>query len=392
MSLSELSYYVRRYAPVLVIGFVMFIVFFGVFRFLFAMYSKPAAEQAAVYQPPFGILEPIGFSHSIEYPADFTLTIDNIEGRPIDIASEGEVFFIPPKRTRFGYQQTVALMAKAVGINTEVYDYTLDGTTAIYKEPLRTLNIDITTYNFSFELDYKRIPTLFSNTYTPNEVTIKEEAKAFLRKMNKFTPDLAQGSQHIIYLRYEPATDEFIEVKAPEEANVVEVDFFTPDIKDWPVVSPKYFNSHTYVTLVFNNEQKVVIKSHVKLFDRDTSKPGTYPLKTGAQAWDELTQRKGVIVSPSKSGTDIVVREMFIGYYWADTYQPYLQPVYVFLGDNGFAAYVPAVQNTYVKDGLMILPTGTPTPTPQPTEEPEATPTPSAPEPSPVASASADQP
>jgi hypothetical protein len=40
---------------------------------------------------------------------------------------------------------------------------------------------------------------------------------------------------------------------------------------------------------------------------------------------------------------------MFLGYYDPDIYQKYLQPVYVFLGNNGFVAYVPAIKEEYVE-------------------------------------------
>jgi hypothetical protein len=373
MSLSELSYYVRKFGPISIVGFIVFIIFFGIFRIVFSNISNPAPAQKA-YEPPFGLLDPIHFTHHIDYPENVTFTIDNIEGRPIDIASEAEVFFVPPSRTRFGYQQSIAFMAKAVGIDTEAQTYTLDGTTATYKDELRSLIIDITNYNYLFEMDYKKIPTVFSDTYTPSDLVIKEEAKAFLRKMNKFTPSLAQGSQNIIYRRYDPGVDDFVVVENPEEANVVEVDFFVPDVGSFPVVSPKYFNSHTYVTLVFRQDGNVVIKSQVRSFQNDVTSPGKYPLKSGAQAWEELKNKQGVIVSPAKGSTDIVVREMFIGYYSPEVYQPYLMPVYVFLGDNGFAAYVSAVDNAYINpkppeviSPTVIAPTAVPTTLPEPT-------------------------
>ncbi len=60
---------------------------------------------------------------------------------------------------------------------------------------------------------------------------------------------------------------------------------------------------------------------------------------------------------------------MFIGYYAHERYQRYLLPVYVFLGDNGFAAYVSAVKNEYVGKVTRTAPT-TPQPTPMPTSQP----------------------
>lgn len=354
MSLSDFSYYVRKFGPIALVGFLFFIIFFAVIRALLGAANTPEPIEV-VYQPPHGILPPIEFSHSIDYPPNFTMTIDNIEGRPLTPAEEANVYTIPQTRTRFGYQQTIAFMAKAVGINTEEEQYSIEDITATYRDPLRKLEVDITNFNFAFELDFQKIPTIFNDTFMPNELSIIEEAKTFLRQMNAFTPTLAQGKQNVIYLRYDGATDDFIVVDTPQQANVVEVDFFTPDIDTYPGVSPKYFNSHTFVTMVFRQEGNVIIKSHVSNFDHDTSSAGAYPLKDGGLAWQELQNQQGTIVSPSQGTTDIVIREMFLGYYQSEEYTQFLMPVYVFLGDNGFAAYVSAVDSQYTQ-GTAPLP------------------------------------
>lgn len=349
MTLSEFSYYARKYAPILVVGFVLFMIFFGIISMFLSRTGQPQQAAQKPYEPPFGILDPIQFTHRIEYPETFTFKIDNIEGRPIELGQNAEVYFIPSSRTRFGYQQTVALMAKAAGFDTEAHAYELENTTATYKDELRSLTIDITNYDYSFELDYKKTPTLFSESNIPSETQVKEDAKAFLRQMNKFSANLAQGSQHVIYSRYDATTDTFTPVENSVDANVVEVDFFAPDINGLPVVSPKFFNSQTYVTLVYHAEGKVYIKSQSKYSEPDLKQHGTYPLKSGAQAWEELINKLGTIVSPAQGSTDIIVRDMFLAYYGPEKYQPYILPVYVFIGDNGFAAYVSAIDNVYIK-------------------------------------------
>lgn len=372
-------------------------IFYVVISTILTLAPKQEKQEVSVpYSPPFGILEPIHFTHSINYPSDVSFLIDNIEGRPITTDTDAIVYTVPTSRTKFGYQQSLAFMAKAVGIDTETQKYNLQGLKATYQDELRTLDVDITTFNFEYELNYSKTPTIFSRRSTPDVDTVKEEAKSFLRKMNKFSQTLAQGTQNVIFLSYDPPTDTFNVVNTPEEANVVEVDFFAPNLNSHPVVSPTYFNSHVFVTMVFTEEGPIVIKSHVASFDpidpsaqgtqgssaqrtgamgADTiPTSGTYPIKTGDDAWQELITGKGIIVSPSKGSTKIIVREMFIGYYALEEYQPYIMPVYVFLGDNGFAGYVSAVKDEYVSKILKqpISPSSYPLPTPE--GEPTITP------------------
>lgn len=385
MTLSELSYYIRKLGPFMIAGFFGFIILYVIVSSLFSLPSQTASTTKAPYSPPLGMLDPIEFTYSIDYPASFTFSIDNIEGRPITTDTEATVYTVAPTRTKFGYQQTLALMAKNLGFDTEAQKYTLNNLEATYKDELRTLIVDITSFNFEYELNYTRFPEVYSRFLKPDlpdqappePQVIKEEAKDFLRRMNKLPTWLTQGTQNIIYLSYDQSQDSFNVVENPEEADVVEVDFFPPNLDDHPVVSPKFFNSHIFVSMVFTEQGPIVIKSHVNIFEpRSTNSiatktaeavpsAGTYPLKTGDDAWQELITGKGTIVSPSKGSTSIVVREMFVGYYALERYQRYLMPVYVFLGDNGFAAYVSAVKNEYV--GKL---TRSQSVTPQPTIQP----------------------
>lgn len=356
MTLSEFSYYVRKFGPVAVIGFILFIVFYMIIQLIIGSISNRPVQQ--IYQPPFGQLPPVTFTHSIEYPPAFTMTIDNIEGRPITATSSANIYFTPTPRTRFGYQQTIGFMARAVGIDPESNQFTINGTSANYNDGIRNLNIDIQTFNFDFDLDITKVPTVFNETYIPDQNTIVEEAKSFLRQMNKFSPRIAQGSQNIIYLQYDSTTNDFIVAEDPLQANVVEVDFFQPDLGPFPLVSPTFYNSHNYVTMIFRQEGPLIIKAQVHTVEPDFATGGVYPIKTGDQAWSELQNRLGTIVSPSKGTTNIIVRDMFLAYYDSDTYQPYLMPVYVFLGDDGFAAYVSAVAPEYIQTSESSQPTG----------------------------------
>ena len=54
-------------------------------------------------------------------------------------------------------------------------------------------------------------------------------------------------------------------------------------------------------------------------------------------------ERTGVYRTISKAGGTATVRTVTLAYYDSLDPQNYLQPVFVFEGDDGFLAYVPAV-------------------------------------------------
>lgn len=53
---------------------------------------------------------------------------------------------------------------------------------------------------------------------------------------------------------------------------------------------------------------------------------------------------------------------MYLAYLIPGTYVPYIQPVYVFVGEDNFVAYVPAVLDTWVQ-GPLVLPANSMSPT-----------------------------
>jgi len=61
-----------------------------------------------------------------------------------------------------------------------------------------------------------------------------------------------------------------------------------------------------------------------------------------------LINGKGKVVAATKGVKKVTIKKMFISYFDPDVYQSFLQPVYVFLGDNDFVGYVPAISNQYL--------------------------------------------
>ena len=101
--------------------------------------------------------------------------------------------------------------------------------------------------------------------------------------------------------------------------------------------------------MIFKDQNYKVIKSQIKYFDFDKQNFGIYPIKSGDEAFSDLTSGKGIIVSSGKNNNQISINQLLFGYFDPDSIQDYLQPIYIFLGKNGFAAYVSAVRNEYVE-------------------------------------------
>lgn len=340
----------------MVIGFVVFLIIASIIRFTISLNqpktttsTNSVATPVPLINPVFGKLSKIVTASKIDYPPNPTFVLDTIEGKPVGSTESAKIFFLLPKPVRYGYLQTAYLMAKSFGFDTTLIKHRLDGTQAIFEDSDKKASIDITTFNFEYKYQYENNTQLFTNSVLPSDTIISESARQFLRSVNKYPEELAQGHQENIYMHYDATAQTFSVVKKPEEANAVEVDFYRPDIEGLSVRPPRYFNSQNFVVMVFINGVPKIIKAQLKFFERDTENYGSYPLKTGEEAYRELTQGLGLIVSTGQSTNKITVNKMSLSYFDPDIQQQYLQPVYVFLGNNGFAAYVPAIKSSYVE-------------------------------------------
>jgi len=328
----------------------MLLVLFYAFKVFFT-YLDSQKTEVIFSNPVFGKIPPpeikIGTpSGGLEY------VLDTVEGSPTTASPTAKVFFLPETSTKFGYREKIYLIAKNLGFDTETVSHTLSGQKAVFEDAKRRLSIDITNFNYDYEYLYATDEAFFQNIAIPDENQIQQAATDFLKEVGRYPEELAMGKNHILYFNLDTENNRLYATERPQEANVVEVDFYRPDVdaasSPIPVVPPSYFNSQNHVVMVFSESGVKVLRAKIAFFEKSTTQIGVYPLKTGDTAWVELKAGKGTIVANDTVGSSITVKKMFLGYFDPDTYQPYLEPVYVFLGDNNYVGYVPAVSNAYL--------------------------------------------
>ena len=150
----------------------------------------------------------------------------------------------------------------------------------------------------------------------------------------------------------------FVSALSLSESNLIKINFFRKTFENLPSMTSDPNKANVWFMVSGARERdKQVIAAEFHYFPVDESQFSTYPTKTSQEAWDELTtQGKGFIASigqnlpageAGKSGDNIKVRRVYLGYYDAGTPMEFFQPIIVFEGDNGFIAYVPAVTNEF---------------------------------------------
>ena len=347
MTLTEVIYYFRKFAPfVLGLG-VFFVIVFFIIRFYLGYLDAQKPKPLAI-DPIFGKIQRISIPNTFGYPQNPQFILDTIEGVPKTATDTAKVFFLPPRSPRFGYLSKIYLMAKMLGFDTEVAKHKIADQKAVFEDSEKSLEIDIAYFNFSFDRQFDQNAGLFNGVLLPQESEINEKTKGFLTSLDRYPEELATGKVNIIYMRYDPAKKEFTPVEEKKEANVFEIDFFRGDIDGFPVIPQNYFTSSNFLLGTFKEGKLFVLRAAIQFYEKEVEKVGVYPIKTGDEAWVALLNKGDFIVSAGKTDT-LVIKKMFLGYLDLATYEEYLRPVYAFLSDDGFVAYVPAIQEAFVE-------------------------------------------
>lgn len=346
MTLTELSYYVRKAAPLLLIFTLILFIFYYSIKLIFLLTEKPKTPNLLI-NPIFDKIEkPILKQATLSGGLSYIL--DNIEGKPVTATLAAKVFFVPEPQARLTYRSRILLMAKQFGFDTDITKYKLINDEAFFSDSDKKLSINIKNYNFQYEYDFGQHKEIFIQATLPQEKDIEQKTIDFLKSIDRYPEDLAKGKINILYFNYQSENNS-ISPSSFENANIVELDFFPQDVDKYPVFYEKFQTSPNHVIATFINSEIKILKAKISYFEKTYDQYGVYPLKTGDQAYEELISGKGLIITNESKEKQITINKMFLSYLDLESYFPYFQPVYVFLGSDNFVAYVFAVSNDYLK-------------------------------------------
>ncbi|MBI1862620.1 hypothetical protein HYS00_00705 [Candidatus Microgenomates bacterium] len=349
MTLTELSFYFRKYYPFAILGALfILIVFYTSQLFILFMQNKP---RGPAISPIFNVLKRPSVPEASS-SADIKFSLENIEGRPVTATDTARVYYLlPPPRTPFGFREKAYLIARAFNFetDTEKVNFQLQGRNAVFTDDTKKLSVDIQNFNFNFQYQFAEQPGLFDTAVPPNTAGAQAQAINFLQSIDVYPQELATGKSNTIFFSFNPQSKTVRPIDEGEEGNMVEVDFSRADIDGYPTVSSTFFNSQNFILMTFFNDGKFqILRAQMKFFQKSSEQFGIYPLRNGDEAYADLQKGEGIIVSNPQNLKTVTLRRMFTAYFDPDVYQDYLQPVYVFIGDDNFVAYVPAVAKQYI--------------------------------------------
>jgi len=345
-TLTETAQFARKFVKFSVISIISLVLIRGIWQLAAAWYKQ---RHPAPPPPPtvaFGKLPRVNFPETQQ--PELTFKLQTASGETPDLSDRATIYFMPYLKANLlaldrANQQVAKLGFKDEPVMVDVKNYRW-----IKNETKTWLEMNIITGETEMEYDWRNDQQVLSTKNPPGREQAVAEAKRFLQQAEMITEDLQLGETKVSYWQYDGKT--LTESLAPSEANFARVDFFRQSQADLPVVTSSGANGIVSLMLSsLEDNNRRVIKLSYHYFPVDYQNSATYPIKVSSLAYRDLQTRQGFIAEQGNNSSIAVIRKIYLAYFDSAKPQQYLQPVYVFEGDNGFIAYVSAIDDQWLE-------------------------------------------
>lgn len=354
MTLSEFALQIRVLAKLLLVTAIGILFFYLSIVFLLKLIVKPTVPELEI-NPVYGSIKKPDFEKALP-TQKYEFVLDTIDGTyPVTTASAA-VYYIPEPRSTLAYLAKIEALAQSFNFDTNVIrPETIDERFVKYEDGNRVLEINIVSSHFKYY--YKpglAIQSIVEATPEAKFILLEnqfiEKARQGLVERDAYLKHLATGTNNPVYQLYDGVLGKFVPYTEEQPyPQAVRIDFFRED-EALNILTPEYFSSQNYVIISPLNYSSQIVEMQFSSFEKMNEEPGIYPLLTSEEAFAKLQQGKASVISVSEPVVEpIKIVKIELGYYDPFNYQPYFQPVYVFLGkNNNFVAYLPAIKDEYL--------------------------------------------
>jgi len=254
-----------------------------------------------------------------------------------------EVYFMPVEKPSLLALENAKVMAREFGFRNDpeqrseiLFRWQKDSPIST------TLDMFIYRGNFVMSADWYLYPTYLQEKNLPSEQQALNDVRGQLQRGAIMGTDLMDGKYILSYLKASGGS--YQETVSQSEADFIRIDLFRKTIKEeYEVVTSDPKQGVVRAILSGNQQLGRLVYLEFNYYPVDYNTFHTYPLKPVSLAWNELQTGKAYIASIAQGAERVVVRRVTLGYFDSFEAQNYLQPVYIFRGDNGFEAHVPAL-------------------------------------------------
>ena len=294
----------------------------------------------------FGKLTKIPFPTKATTPK-FTYTLETPEGGlPTNIPNQAKVYFMPKISANLLALDAAKEKAKSLNFTSDAQQVS----DIIYKfgnpnvPSMLEMNIITGTFSISYDLTSDRSPI---SSRPPVAEVAASEFRSALSSANVLPDDLSGPTTHN-FLKLSGGN--LITALSLSESDVVKINLFRKNYDNLPSMTgdPNEANVWALIGGSTSRDQQIIAAEY-HYHPVDESQFSTYPIKTPTQAFTELQSGQPFIADAglNKDGGNLKIRRIYLAYFDPEQESDFYQPIYVFEGDNGFTAYIPAITPDY---------------------------------------------
>ena len=338
MSLTHTAFMSRNIIKYGGIG-VIFVVFlwmsittgYKIYRAAHPIYVAPTQKYGVLPAMVFPDKEKTNKSFNFEFPNDATPKFSDQARVYVIYRSSSSILALEnDKKTAVKFEFT----DEPTEIKTGVYEFKNSSLN-------KTLTMNVLEGSFKLAYPYMSDQLLLNPTKMPSKSEAIEIASSYLGIGDKLTEDLKNGEKKVSYWKIQNGS--LIAANSQSEGNVARVDFYRSKLNNLEILSNNVGQASVSVLVSGSEvEDKEVLEVEYKDLNVDSESYSTYPIKTAEEAIEDLKAGNYWPVS-DVTATQVTIRNMYIAYFEPVSLTNYLQPIFVFEGDNNFVAYVPAI-------------------------------------------------
>lgn len=344
MTLTDTAFQARRAIKFGGIFLVSCVVLIFSFRTVHSIYRHFFPAPPPPPEVRFGKLPQLIFEQKPGIPP-LTYTLQTPTSDLPKLPLQTYVYFMPTPQSSFLNLDDAAKTARSL-------DFTVPGTAlseVIYRFSQsnipETLDINIVNKTLSLSYNLAQDPEPLSLHPRSNEEALAA-VRSFLNRAGLLSSDLEQGKP--TFENLQSGAEALLPANSLSSANFIRVNLWRQDYNNMQVITSRTNRSNVWFLVSgANSGPKQIIAGEYHYFPISEDQKSTYPLKTADAAWKQLQEGRGLIISGPTSGSQVVVRRVYIAYYDSGKVQQFLEPVVVFDGDSGFRAIVPAVTDQW---------------------------------------------
>ncbi len=350
-TLTEVSYYGRNIIKYGSIVLFSFLILRQVFIFSITIYKKLNPPPPPPPTRGFGLLPKIEFPELTNYQYQFQLQTP--KGTLPKFDEQVIVYAMQPQKSTFSDLDDSKKLAKNIGfigspisISPTIYQWKMT-----IPAPL-ILKSNIITGAFDLEYQWQLDASIIRYNNLPGKNQSIKDIQAFFDKLQLIQQDINYDEADIDY--FKASSNKMVPAPSLSEANFTQVNLFRKNIDNIPVLTPNPDQGIIKIIMSgSNNLFKKFVKVEYNYFPIKYQTHHTYIKKPITQAWDELINGQAYIAKVENDPNSVNIRRIFLSYYDSYNRQKYLQPIYVFKGDDGknheFVAYVSAIKTDQVQ-------------------------------------------